>query len=114
MATRDLPITEAQWQEQVTTLMRYLGWTFLHVRKSIGKGKRWTTATNLVGFPDLFAWHPTRGFVAIELKVGKNLPTPEQTAVLDSLAAAGAITMVAYPEDLERVKALLTMEPTWP
>lgn len=112
MTPPSLPITEAQWQEQVTTLMRYLGWTFLHVRKSIGKGKRWQTTTNLVGWPDLFAWHPTRGFVAVELKVGKNVATPEQTALLYSLRTAGARTMVAYPEDLYAVKAMLSTEPS--
>lgn len=109
----DLPLTETEWQKQVTDLMRYTGWTFLHVRKSIGKGKKWATTTNLVGWCDLLAWHPRRGFVALELKVGKNKATPEQEAVLRSLAAAGASVMVAYPSDLEAVKRMLLAEPSY-
>lgn len=91
--------------------MGYLGWRHLHVRRSIGKGRKWATTTNVTGWPDLLAWHPSRGFVAIELKVGNNQATPEQTAVLAELKAAGARTMVAYPRDLDAVKDLLTSEP---
>jgi len=102
-----LPVTEAEWQEQVVQLAHLYGWKHLHVRRSIGKGKRWTTATNVDGWPDLFLWHPTKGFAAIELKVGKNQPTEEQEAILASLEAAGARVMVAWPVDLELVKNLL-------
>lgn len=87
--------------------MHTLGWNHLHVRRTIGKGKRWVTATNRIGFPDLLGWHPAHGFVAIELKVGKDKPTPEQTQVLVELAAAGARTMVAYPAQFDEVVLLL-------
>jgi hypothetical protein len=100
-------VTEEDWQTQVVHLARVFGWEHLHVRRSIGKGKRWTTSTNVVGWPDLFLWHHRHGFAAIELKVGRNKPTAEQLAVLATLAAAGAATMVAYPADFERVRALL-------
>lgn len=96
------------WQEQVIQLAHLLGWEHLHVRRTVGRGKRWTTATNLKGFPDLFLWHPRHGFVAVELKVGKDKPTPDQIAVLASLAAAGARTMVAYPADLDALRAMLS------
>lgn len=99
--------TEIEWQAQVVQLAHTLGWEHLHVRRSIGKGKRWVTATNLVGWPDLFLFHPRRGFVALELKVGKNAATDEQVEVLAGLAAAGARTMIAYPHDLAAVTALL-------
>lgn len=97
-----------EWQAQVVDLMHHLGYTHLHVRRTIGKGKKWVTATNLIGFPDLLAWGPGRGFVAIELKIKPDKAKPDQLEVLASLAAAGARTMVAYPDQLEEVVALLS------
>lgn len=96
-----------EFQAQVTDLMTMLGWKFLHVRKSIGKGRQWQTTTNRTGWPDLFGWHPAHGFAGIELKVGPDTATVEQLAVLEELKAAGAQTMVAYPEDLDALKRLL-------
>lgn len=102
--------TEAEWQATVVDTAHALGWKHLHVRRSIGKGKKWVTATNVVGWPDLWLWHPRRGgFAAIELKVKPGKPTAEQIEVLASLEAAGARTMVAYPEDFDRLVALLTV-----
>lgn len=88
-------------------LAHALGWAHLHVRKSIGKGKKWTTTTNVAGWPDLFLWHPKRGFAGIELKVGRDKATSEQEAVLTELAAAGARVMIVWPEGLAQVRALL-------
>ena len=104
-------ISEAEWQEQVVQLAQTLGWHHLHVRRTVGRGRQWTTATNVAGWPDLFLWHPRRGFVAIELKVAHNNATPEQEAVLATLAAAGARTMVARPDDLDELRALLASAP---
>jgi hypothetical protein len=100
-------LTEDDWQTQVTHLAHLFGWEHLHVRRTIGRGKRWTTSTNVTGWPDLFLWHPDHGFAAIELKVGRNRPSAEQILVLAALEAAGAKAMVAYPDDFERVRALL-------
>lgn len=98
-----------QWQGQVVQLAGTLGWEHLHVRRSIGKGKRWVTATNVKGWPDLFLWHPIQGRVmAAELKVGKDTLTVEQRLVLRSLEAAGIPTYVWRPEDLEAVLVLLS------
>lgn len=106
--------THNEWQEQITQLAHVLGWAHLHVRKSIGKGKKWTTTTNIKGWPDLFLWHPRHGFAAIEVKVAPDAPTPEQIAVLASLHAAGARSMVAYPEQLDEVTSLLRGIPVPP
>jgi hypothetical protein len=96
-----------EWQAQVVELATILGWRHLHVRKSIGKGRRWTTTTNRVGWPDLYLWHPRHGFAAIELKVGRDNPTVEQLQVLDELRNAGARVLVAYPWDFGQVEQLL-------
>lgn len=105
-------MNEALWQQQVIELAHVLGWNHLHVRRSVGKGKRWVTATNRVGWIDLLLWHPSRGFAAIELKVKPNKATPEQLEVLAELAAAGARTMVAFPEDVDALIALLRAPPS--
>lgn len=100
--------THEEWQGQVTELAAALGWRWLHVRRSIGKGRKWVTTTNRTGWPDLFLWHPRMGFAAIELKVGKDVASPEQLAVLAELEVAGAATMVAWPADLDTLVAMLT------
>lgn len=102
-----LAITETEWQAQLVELAHFLGWKHLHVRRTRGKGRAWVTSTNRVGWPDLFLWHPRHGFVAIECKVGKNQPTPEQLEVLDELSDAGAVALVAYPSDLDTVRSYL-------
>lgn len=94
----------------VIDLAHILGWKHLHVRRSIGKGKRWTTSTNVKGWPDLLLWsvrHPERGLVAIELKGPATKVEPEQVAVLAELEAAGVRTMIARPDDLDAVRDLL-------
>lgn len=104
-------MSEAEWQAQVIELAHWLGWRHLHVRRSIGKGKKWVTATNCPGWPDLFLWNvqrPQRGLVALELKSATGEPTPEQLEILEQLAASGVRTMVAYPSDIDAVKALLS------
>jgi hypothetical protein len=102
-------LTEAQWQTQVVGLAAIYGWDHNHTRRSIGRGNRWVTATSKIGFPDLLLWHPRHGIAAIELKVGRNRPTPEQLAVLRSLEAAGAKVLIAWPDDFEAVRALLAI-----
>ncbi len=94
--------------------MRVTGWKHLHVRRTVGRGKQWTTSTNRKGWPDLFAWHPIHGFVGIELKVGVDKATPEQVEVLAELQVAGARTMVAYPHHLPEVQGLLRPAPKVP
>lgn len=106
-------LTHDGYQQQLVDLARALGWQHLHVRRSIGKGRKWTTTTNRTGWPDLFLWHPRRGFAAIEVKVGADLPTPDQATVLAELTAAGAVACVAYPADFDRVQAMLQGGAGW-
>ena len=101
------PFSHIEWQAQVVELLHALGWSHLHVRRSIGKGHKWVTATNRIGWCDLLAWHPVHGFAAVELKVGRDKATPEQLQVLAELEAAGAATMVAFPHDLDALTSLL-------
>lgn len=107
MPTADGGLTHEEWQAQVVDAAHIFGWHHLHVRRSIGRGKRWVTATNVDGWPDLLLWRDGGGFLAIELKVGRDKATLEQEQVLAQLARAGAQTMVAYPQDWPAVEAAL-------
>lgn len=112
MADRVKP-THEEWQAQIVDVAKLYGWSHLHIRKSIARGGKWATTTNVSGWPDLFLWHPVRGFAAIECKVKPDKATKEQTAMLAELAGAGARTMVATWEgrpdgrDIDAVVALL-------
>lgn len=106
-------ITERTWQEQVRELASILGWKVMHVRRSIGKGQRWTTTTSIVGWPDLFLYHPGKGWhCAVELKSQSGKTTPEQDGVLDDLIASGVPAFVWRPSDLDAVRYVLQNGPT--
>jgi VRR-NUC domain len=105
-------VTEAVWQQQVIELAHLLGWVHMHVRRTIGKGNKWTTATSVKGFPDLLLWHEGQQRVmAVELKTETGKLTVEQTEVLRSLGAAGMETYVWRPSDLEAAQAVLARSP---
>lgn len=107
--SRGIGPTEAEHQAQVIELAHLLGWHHLHVRRSIGKGRTWVTATNVVGWPDLLLWHEQqRRVIAAELKSEKGTVTDEQRQVLDSLAAAGLETHVWRPSDMDDIARVLT------
>jgi hypothetical protein len=103
-----LPISETAWQEQVIDLAHTLGWRHMFVRRSIGKGRKWTTATNVPGWPDLTLWSEGRTRVIFaELKSESGKPSPDQIAVLRSLTNAGCETAIWRPSDLYHVALVL-------
>lgn len=101
------PISEAVWQQQVIDLAHACGFKVNHVRRSIGKGRKWTTATSVVGWPDLTLYRPGR-LIFAELKSENGVVADEQKRVLADLAAAGAETYVWRPSDLDDIAALLS------
>ncbi len=105
-------LSEAEFQSHLVELAGILGWNVLHVRRSIGKGTRWTTTTSIVGWVDLLCWHPRHGMFAAELKSERGHLRPEQVEVLDSLAAAGIETHVWRPSDWPAIQARLTGRPS--
>lgn len=99
-------ITEAEFQEQVLQVAHAYGWRHLHVRRSIGKGRKWVTSTN-VPWPDLTLWRPgglhqQRGpaFLVRELKV-VDVWQDGQKEVLAELAGAGVDAGVWWPADFD-------------
>jgi len=93
-------VTHAELQAMVCQLAHIMGWRWLHVRRSIGKGHRWATTTNIVGWPDLILWSPRQPGrqLAVELKVPPDKLTDDQAAVLGDLAAAGWECYVVTPD----------------
>ncbi len=103
-------MTHEELQQQVIDLAHLLGWHHLHVRRSIGKGRRWVTATNVVGWPDLLLWsfrQPGR-HVAVEVKVPPDKLRPEQESCLEDLAASGFETFVVTPDTVDALADLLS------
>jgi hypothetical protein len=104
-------MTHEELQQQVIDLAHLCGWRHLHVRRSIGKGRKWVTTTNVVGWPDLLLWSPrersTRRHIAIEVKVPPDKVRPEQQACLDDLAAAGFEVHVVTPDTFDVLVAVL-------
>lgn len=103
---------EAEFQAQVVELARLLGWRTLHVRRSIGRGQRWTTTTSIVGWPDLALLRPPDGLIFAELKVPPNKPTAEQAEVLAFLDQFPfAEVHVWTPDDLDDIATALRRAP---
>lgn len=113
MSAIDRPRTAHEiLQEQVTQLLTMTGWRWLHVRKSVGKGRKWATTTNIKGWPDLApcwsARQPGR-ILALELKVPPDKLSADQEACRVELVAAGVEFHVVTPSDLQRLA--LTLRP---
>lgn len=95
-------LTEQEFQALVVDLANALGWRHNFTRRTIGKGRKWTTATSVVGWPDLVLFNPSRGGVLFrELKTDVGKLSDEQRVVLEQLRAAGADARVWRPGDLE-------------
>lgn len=108
-------ISERAYQRNITDAAEQFGWHWLHVRKSIGRRDgeaAWQTTTNISGWLDLLLWHERQHRVAAaEVKSETGTVTPEQAAVIVSLAAAGLETYVWYPHDWDNVIKILQRKP---
>jgi len=104
--------SESDFQQAVVELARLCGWRAMHVRRSVGRrrgGAGWQTTTSVVGWPDLFLWHPRSGRVVVaELKSEKGRLTVEQRGVLDELEGCGLDTRVWRPADWPEIEKVLT------
>lgn len=92
-------------QTETIRLAKMYGFDHLHVRRSIGKGRTWVTATNVVGWPDLLLWSPQRQpgrHIAVELKVPPDYLSVDQRRCLVDLAAAGFEVWVLTEDWLQK------------
>ena len=107
-AATALPVTEAEWQQQVIDLAHAYRWQHCHVRRTRGRNSGWVTGTSVTGWPDLMLWSEFRKrLIFVELKSETGKVRPEQERVLASLAAAGQEVFVWRPSDLEAAHAEL-------
>lgn len=98
MARPAVNVTETEFQQQIVELAELLGWRVMHVRRSItGREGGWTTATSVVGWPDLVLWHRSHGILFRELKSNRGKLTSDQHDVLMSLRDAGGDAEVWRP-----------------
>lgn len=103
-----MKLTEADFQAQVVELAHLLGWRHLHVRRSVGRGRKWVTATNVSGWPDVLFWREgSHRLIAAELKSETGKATDDQLEVLASLARAGIETHVWRPSDFDQIQETL-------
>jgi hypothetical protein len=102
--------THIEFQAQIVELASVCGWRHLHVRRTIGRGKRWTTATNLKGWPDLTLMRPDVGWVPAELKIPPDKATEEQAELLAYLATLPATYPKLWtPADWGDIEATLSV-----
>jgi hypothetical protein len=104
------PLSEREWQQQVTSLAELCGWHWAHWRAArTERGWRTPVSGPLgAGFPDLLLIHPRRQRVLfVELKSDSGRLTDEQLGVHDVLRQAGLDVDVWHPRDWEQVVAAL-------
>lgn len=106
-----IKLTEAEFQQQVIDLAQRCGYKVAHFRKvrvQRGDSTYWETpvAADGTGFPDLIIVGFDR-ILAWELKVRPNKATAEQLEWLRVFGTACFNAGVYYPEDWDRMKAML-------
>ena len=96
-------MSEAELTKAVIELAQLLGWRVSHFRAAQNAKGDWRTpvAGDGKGWPDLFMVKPDSELIpyAIELKVGRNKPSPEQWLWLEWLEEAGCYTAVWTEKD---------------
>lgn len=105
-------ITEAEWQDQVTSLATLLGWSWGHFRPAkTSRGWRVPVSGPLgAGWPDLVLVRSDR-IIFAELKRDRKAKLrPEQERVLELLGSASE-TYVWRPDDIESVAQILGSTP---
>lgn len=99
-----------EFQDQVVQLGSMFGWRHLHVRRTIGRGKKWVTATNLRGWPDLTFMRPDIGWVPAELKIPPDTASAEQVELLAYLGTMPATFPKLWtPDDWDDIEATLAV-----
>src|SRR5687768_9340237 len=106
-----IPMTEAQFQKQVTDLAEYQGWQWLHVEQRAGNadGRGWHTPIKGPlgkGFPDLLMVRG-RTLLFIELKAQRGILSEAQKAMQQTLQWVG-LTYVWRPSDWPEIAEVLS------
>ena len=97
-------MTEAELMHAVTDLATLLGWSWVHFRPAMTQHGYRTPVSGPLGkgWPDLVLVRTRdRRCLFLELKADGGKLTPDQKAVLDTLADAGREVAVLKPVDLD-------------
>jgi hypothetical protein len=102
------PITEAQFQRQVTDLATLHRWGWVHFRpaRTVDGWRTPVSGPLGAGWPDLVLVRPPR-LVFAELKSERGRLTPTQKGALDLLRDAGLEVHVWRPGDLPAIQEVL-------
>jgi len=103
------PLTEAQWQRQVTQLAELFGWTWAHFRPAM-TSKGWRTPVSGpmgAGFPDLVLVRGGR-LIFAELKRQAAVLSIDQQRVVTALSQVDEISAYVWrPADLDAIVEIL-------
>lgn len=100
---------EAGFQKTVIEYAQLRGWKVLEIRKGMKKNGEYRTpfGANGNGWNDLFMVRGKR-IVYVELKVGRNVMTPEQIDWQTVMGATGKVEVFNwYPEDWPEIENVL-------
>lgn len=104
------PLSEKDWQIQVTELALKLGWAYLHIRPGMTADSWRTPISGPLGkgWPDLLLCRPRDcRVIAAELKRDGAKTTPAQDRVLEILSSSGLEVHVWRPADFDDVLKVL-------
>ena len=105
------PLTEREWQQQVTQLAELCGWQWAHWRPAMTKHGWRTPVSGPIGagHPDLLLAHPGRHeALLVELKTNAGRVTHEQRTVHAILRRSGLRVEVWTPRDWGKVVETLS------
>ena len=107
VARLPLPLTEAQFQRQITEYAEMCGWSWAHFRPAeTSKGWRTPVSGPLgAGFPDLVLVRDGR-LMFMEVKRAGGQATPAQNQVMRVLAEAAEVYIV-QPKDWDFIESEL-------
>ena len=104
------PLTEREWQQQVSELAELCGWSWAHWRPAMTKHGWRTPVSGPIGagHPDLLLAHPVRHEVLlVELKTDQGKVTHQQRTVHELLRRSGLRVEVWTPRDWHKVTETL-------
>ncbi|MDP9143850.1 MAG: hypothetical protein M3N43_03995 [Actinomycetota bacterium] len=101
------PLTEAQFQRQITEYAELCGWEWMHPRagRTVDSWRTPMSGTMAKGWPDLVLIRDRR-LIFMEVKRAGAMATADQLRVLDVLAGA-AETYTVRPKDWDFIEAAL-------
>jgi len=104
-------VNHTEFQGQIVQFATMMGWEHLHVRRTIGKHKKWVTGTNIKGWPDLMLMRAPDELIAAEIKIPPDDLSPDQMKVIGTAESPGWLrTMTKFecyiwrPEDWDEIQ----------